>query len=522
MSKDAVLPDAGPADAQLRGIIKLAVMAVGGQGGGVLTGWITDCARAEGYAVQATSVAGVAQRTGATIYYVEMAPPSVAEPVFSLMPAEGDVDILLAAELMEAGRAISRGFVTPDCTTLIASTHRALAVTEKTVPGDGITRPDEVVAAAEIAARRLVLFDMDEIAQRSGTVISASLFGALAGSGALPFAQSAFEEAIRASGRGVEASLVAFGEACSRASAGRNDGSGQTVPPVAGAGTQPQGPDKLRKRWDALIARMANWPVPLREMAEHGLVSLVDFQDLDYGAEYLELVQAILDQDDASRDYRLAIAAAKYIARAMAYEDVIRTAELKTRAARFDRIRTEMSADSDKMMMLREYLKPGAAEITGMMPRRLGGWFAASEGRMRMLGRVFGKGRRIRTDRLGGFLQLYLIAGLKGWRRRSFRHAEECARRDRWLAEMQRRLPGNYDLAVEILTNQRLIKGYSDTHVRGLNRYDKVMAAIELVEGRDDGADWARRLREAALADHTGAALDGAVATIRSFSDPTA
>jgi indolepyruvate ferredoxin oxidoreductase, beta subunit len=58
-----------------RDLIKLAIMAVGGQGGGVLTGWIEDMARALGWAVQATSVAGVAQRTGATIYYIEMAPP---------------------------------------------------------------------------------------------------------------------------------------------------------------------------------------------------------------------------------------------------------------------------------------------------------------------------------------------------------------------------------------------------------------------------------------------------------------
>ena len=43
-------------------IIKLACLAVGGQGGGVLGNWIEDTARNEGYACQATSVAGVAQR----------------------------------------------------------------------------------------------------------------------------------------------------------------------------------------------------------------------------------------------------------------------------------------------------------------------------------------------------------------------------------------------------------------------------------------------------------------------------
>lgn len=99
-------------DPALGGIIKLAVMAVGGQGGGVLGGWIEDLARANGYVAQATSVAGVAQRTGSTIYYIEMAPKADRRPIFSLMPAAGDVDVLVAAEMMEAGRAIVRGFVT--------------------------------------------------------------------------------------------------------------------------------------------------------------------------------------------------------------------------------------------------------------------------------------------------------------------------------------------------------------------------------------------------------------------------
>ncbi|MBL4769008.1 MAG: 2-oxoacid:acceptor oxidoreductase family protein, partial [Rhodobacteraceae bacterium] len=120
---------------------------MGGQGGGVLTSWIEVLARAQGYACQATSVAGVAQRTGATIYYIEMTPMGDKTPVFSLAPAAGEVDIVIAAEMMEAGRAVIRGFVTPDRTTLIASTHRALSVSEKTVPGDGIASSAEVRAA---------------------------------------------------------------------------------------------------------------------------------------------------------------------------------------------------------------------------------------------------------------------------------------------------------------------------------------------------------------------------------------
>ena len=93
--------------------------------------------------------------------------------VFALMPSGGDVDILVAAEMMEAGRGILRGFVTPDKTTLITSTHRALAVSEKTVPGDGMANSIEVQAAAEIAAQRFIAFDMEAIAQKNSSVISA-------------------------------------------------------------------------------------------------------------------------------------------------------------------------------------------------------------------------------------------------------------------------------------------------------------------------------------------------------------
>ena len=123
-------------DPTLSDVIKIAILAVGGQGGGVLTNWIANLATKSGYDVQTTSVAGVAQRTGATIYYIEMAPKSQRRPVFAQSPAPGDVDIMIAAELAEAGRAVLRGFVTPDRTTLIASTHRILAISEKMVPGN--------------------------------------------------------------------------------------------------------------------------------------------------------------------------------------------------------------------------------------------------------------------------------------------------------------------------------------------------------------------------------------------------
>src|SRR5262245_18777028 len=214
-------------------IVKLAVLAVGGQGGGVLADWITDVAERNGYVAQSTSVAGVAQRTGATIYYIEMCRDTGRRPVFALSPAQGDVDILIAAELMEAGRAVMRGFVTPDRTTLIASSHRIAAVSEKIEPGDGRASSQKVQAAAEAASKHFVAFDMEKIAFEAGSVISASLLGALAGSSALPFPRESYEAAIGASERGVKQSLAAF--------AGAYDRARGVAPAVAHIPAAPQG-----------------------------------------------------------------------------------------------------------------------------------------------------------------------------------------------------------------------------------------------------------------------------------------
>jgi indolepyruvate ferredoxin oxidoreductase, beta subunit len=506
-------------DPALGGIIKLAVMAVGGQGGGVLGGWIEDVARVSGYACQATSVAGVAQRTGATIYYLEMCPASACQPVFALLPAAGDVDILIAAEMMEAGRAILRGFVTPDRTTLIASSHRMLAVSEKSVPGDGIASSEEAMAASEIAARRLITADFDRLAIDQGSVISASLFGALAASETLPFPREAFETAIRAGGKGVEPSLRAFaaGYDAARAGSGHTQPASPERASIVSGPMTPIGPAPLVAKWQALTARIAAFPAPVAEMAHSGLQKVVDFQDVLYGSAYLDKVTAVLARD-THPDRILAREAAKYIANAMAYDDVIRVADLKTRSARFRRIRTEMGATDANLIQLTEFMHPRAEEIAGMLPARLGASIEASPKWMARLDRWFSKGRHLRSDSLPAFLMLHALGSLRFYRRRTLRHAQEVAHLDRWLETALDYLPANYDLAVEVIRCRRLIKGYSDTHSRGQSKFDRVLGGIALIAKRQDAADWARRLREAALKDEEGKALDGALGTIRSFA----
>src|SRR5579859_527817 len=130
--------------------IKLTIAALGGQGGGVLANWLIGIAESEGYLAQTTSVPGVAQRTGATIYYLEFFPQSAAaavarDPIMALMPVSGDVDCVLASELAEAGRAMQRGLVTRAKTTVIASSHRSYAISERMAMGDGTADEKELL-----------------------------------------------------------------------------------------------------------------------------------------------------------------------------------------------------------------------------------------------------------------------------------------------------------------------------------------------------------------------------------------
>lgn len=491
------------------GIIKIAVMAVGGQGGGVLTGWIADLATRAGYAVQMTSVAGVAQRTGATIYYVEMAPASEKKPVFALNPSPGDVDILLAAELMEAGRAILRGFVTEDKTTLIASNHRVLAVSEKQVPGDGRAEAAAVIEKMEAAALKTICFDMQAIADQAGTMISSSLFGALAGSGALPFEQKLYVEVISASQRGVNQSLAAFHTALQfdeDANTKRMSSARQST------ALDPTGPAAKVKRWRELRQRVQNFPLATQDMTLAGLSKAVDYQDLDYGAEYLSHVQEFIKQDHQEREYALSITAAKYIANAMCYDDLPRVADLKTRSSRDERLRREQQIEKHSIVQVTEYFHPRAEEFCATLPARLGAWIQDSPTVFSMVQKLLNKGRRIRTDSVFGFGVLWVIAGLRRHRRKLLRHRYESAHLKTLLGNTQRALPENYDLAVELLHCQRLIKGYSDTHSRGQSKFKRVTeSALEEINNAD-AANWLRKLREAALEDEQGEQLNSLLA----------
>lgn len=462
--------------------ITILIAALGGEGGGVMADWLMEAATATGLPAQATSIPGVAQRTGATTYYLEIFPAKrselgAREPVLSLTASPGNVDIMVASELVEAGRAMVNGYVSPERTTLIASTHRIYATAEKMQMADGRFDSDKVVGAARQLAKRALLFDMRKLAQDNGTVINAVLFGAMAGSGVLPLSRAACEQAIRKAGRGAEASLHGF-------AAGFEIALGERPAP------QP-----------AAAPRRATELEEILNLAEE---KLRDYQGERYASLYRERLKPYL-----AGERKLAATVARHLANWMSYEDIVRVADLKTRATRFARIRREVGARDHEPIVVIDFLKPGVEEFASVLPHFLGKRLIAWAERRGKLD-AYNVGMHIRTSGLPGYLLVRSLAWLRPLRPASYRYREEQVLIERWLGLVSDAAKRDAALAWEIAECARLIKGYGETHRRGKANFLAIVDALVENPPTEHAAEQAqaiRKAREAALADPDGKAL---------------
>jgi indolepyruvate ferredoxin oxidoreductase beta subunit len=496
--------------------LTLLIAALGGEGGGVLTGWIVDAAAASGFPVQSTSIPGVAQRTGATTYYIEIFPTTWSalggrRPVLSLVPGAGDIDVMVASELLEAGRAVANGFVAPERTTLIASTHRILAMTEKMAGGDGQFDIGRLLKAIEEQAQSHVLFDMEETARQSGSVISAVMLGAIAGCGRLPIPPDAFAAAIRAEGKAVDANLRGFSaglEAVRR---------GAALNPSA-TGT------KRRQPTRATLAELERqsvetMPRAASEIIIEGLRRLTAYQDLAYAGLYLDRLAPILAADSGiAAGGKLLRETARHLAVRMSFEDVIRVAQAKTDPARLARIRADMRPAADEPLAVIDFFKPGIEEFCSILPPFLARPILSLSARRGWLGKVYW-GMEVRSNSVAGFLRLKLLAKLRRWRRFTYRFAEEQASIEAWLALVGATAKLSAELALEVAECARLIKGYGETHARGVANYRKIEARIigpALAGGYaiPVAIDAVAAARTAALADPEGERLEQTLAEI--------
>ncbi len=319
--------------------------------------------------------------------------------MLALAPGVGDVDILLASELLEAGRAIAAGFVTPDRTLVIASTARSYLVVEKMAMGDGRYDHARLVEAVEHHSQVHLLLDMEALAKQSGALVNAVMLGALAGCGRLPIPAEALEAAIRGDGKATDANLRGFRAGLAAAREGEV--------------TRPEPGSRGRGRAASLAeleGAIAIMPEPARDVVSEGARRLVAYQDLGYAQLYLDRLRPIGAADEHARaGGRLLRETARHLAVRMSYEDVIRVAQAKIDPARMRRIAAEIGVKSGEPFTVTEFLKPGIEEMCSILPPSLARRDSRPRRTARMAGaRALGDGSQ---QRVGVGFSALLAAG---------------------------------------------------------------------------------------------------------------
>ena len=208
-------------------------------------------------------------------------------------------------------------------------------------------------------------------------------------------------------------------------------------------------------------------------------------------------------------DEKLAAEVARHLALWMAYEDIIRVADLKTRASRFERVRKEVGRQGRRAGRGDRLPQAGRrgvrVRIALFSRKRLIAW---AERRNKL--DAYNVGMHIKTSSMFGYLLVRSLAWMRPWRPMSYRYREEQALIERWLALVAEAARRDAALAREVAECARLIKGYGETHRRGKGNFLAIVDALVENPATADAREQAaaiRKAREAALADPEGQAL---------------
>ncbi|MCG2591921.1 indolepyruvate oxidoreductase subunit beta family protein [Ramlibacter sp. XY19] len=491
--------------------ISLLICALGGEGGGVLTEWLVDIARHAGYPAQATSIPGVAQRTGATTYYIEVFPATLAElagrrPVFSLNPVPGALDAMISSELLETARQVGNGLPSPERTLVITSSARTLTTQERMQMADGRADDADLLKLVRQFSRAHQVFDMAAIAKEAGTVVSAVMLGAIAGSGLFPFKREDYEAVVKAGGKGAEASLRGFARAFEIVAQGKaqSDFVAQVLAPqLDPAGTlAPQASPPHHA---------AHFPASVHEMFGLGYARLLEYQGRDYAELYVQRLQQVLaaerEADPAeARGHATTREMARWLALWMAFDDIVRVADLKSRASRWSRVKGEVKLGDADLLKLYDHFKPGVPEFAALLPPAFAGRLVAWDRKRVSDGRQpWALPLKVGTHSVLGMLSLRTLASLKWLRVRGSRYAVEQQMIEKWLQGVVQGTRRDWQLGHEIALCGRLIKGYGVTNERGK---ENLLHVLDHLAHAADAAAAVRAAREAALADDAGKALD--------------
>lgn len=509
--------------------ISLLVCALGGEGGGVLTEWIIATAYHAGYAAQSTSIPGVAQRTGATTYYIEVFPIPISllggkKPIFSLNPVPGALDAIVSSELLETTRQIGNGMATKERTQIITSSTRTFTTMERMQLGDGRVDSDKLLNIVQLNSQKHYVFDMNEVARTSGTVVSAVMLGAIAGSELFPFKREDFEAVIQDGSGTSAASLRGFASAFDIVNVPRQVIETQAIVNLSIDSTNSENFDNSDKPKSTLKPEFAElFPLQVQAMFALGYARMLEYQDASYARLYVDRLKRVLAAEKESdptnsQNFATTVAMARWLALWMAFDDIVRVADLKSRSSRWQRVVAEVKAKDDDLLKVYDHFKPGVPEFAALLPLKWANKLISWDRRRTLLGKKpWALPLKVGAHSVLGMLSLRALASLKWLRARGSRYAVEQNMIDTWLLGVIQGTQRHWQLGFEIAQCGRLIKGYGSTNERGKENLLHVLE--HLAKGIDPAltAEAIAAVCNAALADESGKAFD---ATLQDHGAP--
>jgi len=303
----------------------------------------------------------------------------------------------------------------------------------------------------------------------------------------LPWSRAVCEDIIRASGKGVAASLAGFAAAFEQAlgvsrstQAVSQSTEGVSQHSLHHDAQQAMAELSLSPMWAQHIAQL---PSCVHSLAAHGVARCLDYQDQAYAQAYVQHLSTLANGVDTSASTLLPTSptvqalqmAARHLALWMCYEDVIRVADLKTRPERFARVRAHANAHASDVVRVVEHFKPGLDEVAAVLPQALGLRMQAWS--QRRSGAALHVSMHIRSTSIWGYLMLRALARLRPWRRASLRYAQEHATLNLWWQAMCQLLPSAPEFAEVLAEMPQVLKGYGDTQLRGRLNFDRLWQA---------------------------------------------
>ncbi|MEQ1660287.1 MAG: indolepyruvate oxidoreductase subunit beta family protein, partial [Hylemonella sp.] len=434
--------------------------------------------------------------------------------VLGLYPMPGRLDGLVSSELLETVRQISLGHSSSDRTLVLSSTARALTTMEKMQMGDGRRDAQGLLNLITAHSRAHHVLDMAELTRQAGTIVSAVMLGCIAASGLLPMGRAEYEAILKDSGGSAQASLRGFALGFDAVHAQRTQAQfiEQVLTPkaVAPAAEVPALP--------ATVAAL--FPGVLHEIIALGHARLVEYQNAAYAQRYVERLQQVLAAERSSdpqgtRGWAVTREMARWLALWMAFDDIIRVADLKSRASRWARVLGEVKAGEADLLKLYDHFKPGAPEFAALLPTGLAQRVLAWDRKRVLAGKnPWALPLKIGTHSVFGMLALRGLATLRALRPLGSRYATEQALIDQWLGAVVSSTQRHWASGHEVALCGRLIKGYGSTNERGKDNLLHVVQHLAVAghfEHDDARVAAIAATRQAALADDAGKALDRAL-----------